>query len=170
MKTCPKCTAQVEDQNVYCSACGYSFQNNDQNNAQNGVPQQEQGMPYVAPTPVADPSDHTAEFEENDVKENKLYALAAYALSVVGVIIAMLANGNKKSAYLDFHIKQSLALTIAETIVYILTGLLSWTCIVLIAGGVAIIALYVVRFICFYKTCQNKSVEAPLINKLTFLK
>ena len=97
MKTCPKCTAQVEDQNVYCSACGYSFKNDAQANA----PQQDQGVPYVAPTPVADPADHTAEFQESDVKENKIYALAAYALSVVGVIIAMLANANKKSAYLD---------------------------------------------------------------------
>ena len=174
MKTCPKCNAPANDDVMFCATCGNSFQNvnpQPENNAYQQFNQQSpNNAPYVQPIPTVDPYDHTAEFDEKDVHDNKIFALCTYAFSVVGVIIALLANKSNKSAYLSFHIKQSLTITLVETIITLLTGILSWTCIVPVVGAIAVVALLVITVICFCKTCANKSVEAPLICKIKFLK
>lgn len=170
MKNCPKCGTQVSDSSMFCTTCGNSFQNANPQPNNNTDQQVLNNAPYVQPVPAVDPYDHTAEFDEKDVHDNKIFALCTYAFSVVGVIIALLANKSNKSAYLSFHIKQSLTITLVETIITLLTGILSWTCIVPVVGAIAVVALLVITVICFCKTCANKSVEAPLICKIKFLK
>jgi uncharacterized membrane protein len=163
MKTCPNCNAQLNDDAVFCNNCGNSVQ---------GAPNQNYTSAYPTPTPapVVKQTDHTAEFAPADVAENKLFALLTYLMSIVGVIIALLANLNNKSDYLKFHIKQSLKIFICESIVAVITAVLFWTCIIPFAGAVASIILLVVTVICFIQTCRNKSIEAPIINGLGFLK
>ncbi len=175
MKTCPKCNTVHNDDAMFCPNCGTSFQgeanqpNNNQmpnNSAYTQTPQY--GQPAAAP--VMNPYDHTAEFDVNDVKDNKLFALLVYATSILGVVIALIANISKKSAYLSFHINQALKIVITEIIVSVITAVLFWTCIVPIAGGVASVIILVVTIICFFKTCANKSIEVPIIRSLPFLK
>ncbi len=120
--------------------------------------------------PVVSSTDHTAEFSPAEVADNKLFAALIYALSIVGVVIALLANLNNKSAYLKFHIKQGLKLFIANMIVTVASLVLCWTFIVPIAGAVCAIILVVVQIICFIQTLRNKSVEPPIISGLGFLK
>ena len=147
MKICPNCGAQVEDGASFCTGCGYSFAGN--------VPA------------TFDPADHTAEFAPEDIRENKLLAMAVYLLSAVGVIIALLAAPN--SAYVRFHVKEALKLMICEVLVGLITAVLAWTVIVAILGGIAVIVLVVVQIICFVRVCKGQAKQAPILDKIDFL-
>ena len=93
-----------------------------------------------------------------------------YLTSIVGVIIALLVNKNQDSPYLKFHMRQVLNIFVLETLVSLLTALLCWTCIVPFAGGICLTVLLVVTAICFIKTAQDKSIEAPIVRNFKFLK
>lgn len=179
MKNCPNCNNQMSDDAMFCTNCGFSFQNvNPQQQAQQQSQQQsQQPQPnayqssYAQPVaPVVDPFDHTAEFDQNDVHENKILALLCYALGIFGVLIALVARISNNSSYLTFHIKQSLKITLLTVILGFASTVLFWTCIVPIAAGVCTTILFVVDIICFVKTCLNKSVEPPIIRSFGFLK
>lgn len=169
MKTCPKCKMQHNDDVMFCPNCGTPFQDNP-NRPENT--QSPNNTAYAQPAYgqyQTKPYDHTAEFDINDVKNNKLFALLVYSMNILGVVIALIANISQKSAYLSFHINQALKISITELIVAFITAVLFWTCIVPIAAGVVSVILFVVTIICFCKTCANKSVEAPIIRSLSFL-
>ncbi len=170
MKTCPKCNTQLADDAMFCTNCGASFQNANpqpQQNAYQNNAQQNYAQPVA---PVVNIYDHTAEFDVQDVHDNKIFAILCYIMGIVGVIVALLARNSVNSPYLSFHIKQALKISITTVLVGILTGALVWTCIVPIAGMVCIVILEVVSIICFFQTCSNKSVEAPIVRSLPFLK
>ena len=158
MKICPYCNSQLEDNVTVCPTCG------------NPQPAQQ---PYQQPPvgyapPVVDPTDHTAEFSPEDIAENKLYAIAVYFLGAIGIIIALLAN--KESAFLKYHIKQCLRLTIAITIVSLATFILSFTIIGGIAGCIFLMILAIVYIIAIVNVCKGRAKDAPIISSWEFLK
>lgn len=170
MKTCPKCNTQLADDAMFCTNCGTSFQNANpqpQQNAYQNNAQQNYAQPVA---PVVNIYDHTAEFDPQDVHDNKIFAILCYIMGIVGVIVALLARNSVNSPYLSFHIKQSLKISITAVLVSIISVVLAWTCIVFIAGMVCNVILEVVAIICFFQTCSNKSVEAPIVRSLPFLK
>lgn len=135
------------------------------------------GLPAAAPVyqqpvypqqPVYDPADHTAEFDPEDISQNKVIAMAAYILGTVGIIIALLAAPQSK--YAAFHSRQALKLDIVSTLLLIVSAVLAFTFIVPIAGAVCIAILFVVRIICFFQVCSGKAKDAAIIGKLPFLK
>lgn len=168
MKNCPKCNSTVNDDAMFCTTCGTSFQAPNPQPNNNPNPQQMPNAPYAQPVPAVDPADHTAEFAEKEVHDNKLFALTAYALGYIGIVIALLAN--KDSAYLKFHIKQALTIALCETILALVMAVLCWTFIVPFAGALTLAGLVVLTVICFIKTCANKSIEVPVISKFKFFK
>ena len=82
MKTCPKCNTQLSDDAMFCTNCGTSFQNANPQPQQNANPQPQQNayqntqQTYTQPVaPVVNVYDHTAEFDVQDVHENKIFAI-----------------------------------------------------------------------------------------------
>lgn len=125
-------------------------------------------QPVYPQQPAYDPADHTAEFDPEDVSQNKVIAMAAYILGTVGIIIALLAAPQSK--YAAFHSRQALKLDIVSTLLLIVSAVLAFTFIVPIAGAVCIAILFVVRIICFFQVCSGKAKDAAIIGKLPFLK
>lgn len=112
--------------------------------------------------------DHTAEFDAKDVSDNKPYAMLIYLTSTIGIIIALLAS--QDSPYLKFHIRQAIKFTVTEALVAVISAVLCWTVIVPIAGGIAAVALLVIKVISFINVLKNKSIEPAIVRDLKFLK
>jgi len=182
MKTCPICNAQVPDDATFCTICGASLAVAEAPAAETApvaepAPEAapvQQAPVYAAPagayapTPVVDPFDHTAEFDAQDISDNKCYAMLVYLMSVVGIIIALLAS--KDSPYLKFHIRQAIKLEVTTIIVTIITAFLCWTVIVAIAGGVCLCIVTVLKIICFFQICKGEAKEPAIVRNLKFLK
>lgn len=150
MAYCKNCGAHIPDDAGFCGECGTPVSGG-------------AGMPRYT-----DIYDHTAEFDSEDISSNKVVAMAAYILGMVGIVIALLAAPNSK--YAAFHSRQALKLSITNTLLAFVMVLLSWTIIVPIAGAVCIVILGVVQIICFFQVCSGKAKEAPIIRSLRFLK
>lgn len=145
MKYCPNCHTELDDNAAFCPKCGASSD------------------PRMA---VAfDPTDHTREFNPQDISENKVIAMMPYLLGMIGVIIALLAI--KESKFVGFHVKQALKISICEILVvfFSIIPILGW-----IATGVCELILVVVNLICFFNVCGGKAKEAPIVKNLGFLK
>lgn len=183
MAFCQNCGNQFADGNAFCPVCGTPAaapQQAPQQAApvQQPAPQQYQQapqyqappmqQPYQQPVQVIDPSDHTAEFDPQDISDNKVVAMSAYILGILGIVIALLAAPESK--YASFHARQALKLEIVNTLLSIVTVVLCWTFIVPILGSIAVVAVYVIRIILFFQVCSGKAKDAPLIGKISFLK
>lgn len=164
MKICPHCGNQINDDAVFCPFCGTPFQSVEATSQNNS------GSPYMPQSNVMyiAPYDHTREFEEKDISENKVYCMVAYLIGIFGVIIGLLAA--QKSPYVSFHVRQALKFTVCDTLLGIIALVLCWTFIVPIVAAIAYVVLYVVRVICFVQICQGKAVEPAIVRELGFLK
>lgn len=154
MQICPKCNTPVEEDAIFCSACG--------NKIQVG------GPVYAAPASMYDPYDHTSEFDAKDISNNKVYAMSVYLLGWIGIIIALLAA--QKSDYAAFHVRQALKFTIVQTLLALVAAVTFFTIIIPIAAGVMTLALTVIEVICFFQVCAGKAKEPVIIKNLTFLR
>ena len=76
IKVCPNCNATIDMNVMFCPSCGTPM----------AAP--------VAPAAVVPSTDHTAEFDPKDISDNKVYAMATYMLSVIGVVIAWDKDSN----------------------------------------------------------------------------
>ena len=164
MKTCPNCSAQLEDNAVFCAACGTPIAP--------AAPEPESwdpnpGYAYPPAAPVVPNYDHTAEYDPADMSANKILALLAYLTGVIGIIVALLAA--KESPFVMFHVRQAVKLSVTMTLTWIITVLLSWTIIVGIAGAIFLLVLEVVQIICFFNACNGKAIEAPIVRSIKFL-
>ena len=155
MSICPHCNAQVEDGVSFCPACGKKIAVDAAPAAPAGTPEPAPAPNYYYP-PAFDPADHTAEFDPQDISDNKVVCMLVYLSSFVGIIIALLIG--KDSPYVNFHLRQALKFLVCE----ILLGL--------IAAGIAICVLAVIQLICFFQVCQGKAKEPAIIRSLSFLK
>ena len=167
MAQCMNCKNQIPDDSTFCPICGAAV------NAKR--PYQDQGYaPQPDPSyrsqyrPVVPAHDHTAEFNAEDISENKVYCMLPYLLSYFGIIIALM--GAKDSAYAKFHIRQAMKYCVVELLLGIVTAALCWTIIVPIISGLALTVLSVLKIITFFEVCSGKAVEPILIRDLKFLK
>lgn len=169
MKICSNCNAQLEDSAKFCNICG--MQIIDAQPQQPVAPPdgyQYQQPPVYAPQPVVDPFDHTAEFEADDISENKVICMCVYLLSTIGIIIALLVGNTSK--YTAFHVRQALKLTVITALGSLACAVLCWTIIVPIAYVVLLGAVFVARIICFIQICKGEAKEAIIVRKLNFMK
>ena len=196
MKTCPNCHAQLEDEDLFCMKCGARLgaQEHTQEQPQEHTQEQTQtqyGMPGTAP--IVNPYDHTAAFDPRDISENKVIAMIIYLLGVPGLLIALLCQ---TSAYVSFHVRQSLKITVLQLVTWIGASILfiifaifgamgsagsmsSYLYgygggplqIILRMGTLATLPLlWIVRIICFLHICAGKAVEPPIVRSMKFLR
>ena len=167
MITCPKCGTKNSEDAAFCRDCGTKLNpyaggpgECPEENARSSGQQNQQ--------PEAKPYDHTAEFDPKDISDNKVFAMAAYVLGTLGIIIALLAA--HRSDYAMFHVRQSLKFTIVNLLTGLASLLLCWTVIVQILGGIFVVVLFVVRIISFVQVCRGKADEPHIIYRIGFLK
>lgn len=194
MKVCPNCKNNIDDASVFCAVCGANVTAPQpepqptveyaqpippqgtpepsaayaQQTPPQGQPVPPQGVPYYnGAQPQVDQFDHTSEFDEKDIADNKLIAMLIYLLGIIGIVVAFLVK--KESPYLNFHIRQGIKFVIIETLASLATALLCWTCIAPVVGGVFLTALAVVQIIAFFDVCNGKAKEAPIVRSFKFL-
>lgn len=115
-----------------------------------------------------DEFDRTELFSEEDVNENRLYALLLYLTGIIGIIIALLKD--KASPYLNFHINQVLKAVICETAVLIFSVLLCFTFIVPVFGVLIIFALNIIKLISALWVLKGYSKEILILRNIRDLK
>lgn len=161
MKICHCCTAQLEDDALFCRNCGAP------QNEESKLPVQNPPAYQPPAKPEKDKFDHTEMFDAEDISSSKLWAMCVYLLDVVGIFLTLL--GAKESPYAMFHLYQGLKFTVVEMALVMAAGLLCWTFLVPIVAGVALAALLVIKAICFIQVCQGKAKDAVIIRGLKFL-
>ena len=127
------------------------------------IPAGMQGNPYQQYYGF-NPKDHTAEFDERDIADNKLFAACAYLFGILGVISALLISN---SPFSRFHAKQAIKLNIATIIVLIpaIIPFLGW-----IVSGICLLVLAVIGIIAIVNVLSGKAIEAPIVSDIGFLK
>ena len=143
MAFCSNCGKEIPEGSATCPSCGATFSVNAQ---------------------PAGPWDHTAEFDAQDISDNKVYALSAYLFSFIGIILCHVLA--KESPYAQFHARESLKLNVVEVVVALLSMFFCWTCIIPIAGIVLSLILFVLEIIAFVQVCQGKAKEPWLIRSI----
>ena len=194
MKICPVCNNTFEDDKSFCTMCGSKLADNVAYEAPVApapvvTPVAAPAAPVAPPTapvaPVTPPAsklepeaiekaqavavyDHTAEFDAEDIKENKLYAILVYLLGIIGIIIAKLCAGDSK--FVAFHIREELKLVIVQILCALITAVSFYLVVTSAAFGVISVILFVLRIIAFFKTVSGKAEEVAIIRNFTFLK
>lgn len=165
MKFCPQCGAQMDDAATFCPNCGAA--SGTQPNT--GYAQQSYGQqPYAAPALAVDPYDHTADFDAQDISDNKVLCMLVYLMGAIGIIYALLAG--KDSKYVAFHVRQALKFEVVTILLGLIAAVLCWTIIVPIAAGICIAIIFVLKIICFFQICSGKAKEPAIIRSLGFLR
>lgn len=176
MKICPNCQAQLKDDAAFCVNCGAQL--NAQQTAQPNFAAQQPAQPvYAAPAP--DPFDHTAEFDPKDISDNKVVAMLVYLMGAIGIIIALLASNNSK--YAGFHLRQALKFLVLETLTPIalfvgfiinIIPIIGWIAygLATLAAFILLLALQIVKIVCFFSICNGKAKEPAIVRWFGFLK
>lgn len=162
MKICPACRYTVSDDAQFCTRCGTPFavQTEPTSASTDNAAPPSPTQPY-AYTPVQNPYDHTADFDAQDITDNKLYASLPYLLGVFGIIISLMIA--KSSAFVMFHVRQALKLILAEVLLAAATVLLVWTVIAPMLGGCAALVLLVLQCLGFYQAITGKATDLIFI-------
>ncbi len=95
------------------------------------------------------------------VEEGKTIALIAY-LTVIGLVIALVMNNDKKNRFASFHIKQSLGIMLTGFAV----GLVSW--VPFLGWLLAIVAFFVLVYMWvsgLLYAINGKEKEVPVLGK-----
>lgn len=93
------------------------------------------------------------------VEEGKTIAIVAY-LTIIGLVIALVMNGEKKNTYAKFHIRQALGLMITGLAVSVISWipLLGW-----IVGLVAVFVLLYMWIMGLLNAVNGKEKLLPLL-------
>ena len=148
MAFCNKCGQQIDDNVQTCPYCGAP--NGVAGNAQNFV------------NNFTNTADSTAQFDPQDIQDNKVMALLAYLGFLF--LIPLLAAPNSKFA--RYHANQGLVLFILEAITSVISFIpFGW----IISGILGIFGL-VLTIIGIVNAANGQAKQLPLIGGITILK
>lgn len=97
-------------------------------------------------------------FDNNNIEDGKTTAIIAYIL-IIGTIVAMFMNLDKKNTFASFHIRQALGLNISfYALAYIIGNIDSWM------ASAAFYVFFMVLWIFGFVGClQNEKKEIPFL-------
>ena len=117
-----------------------------------------------------DTPDHTSEFEEQDIQDNKVMGILAY----IGLLVLVPIFAAKNSKYARFHANQGLVLLICAAIVLTvlnILGIIPYVGIVFrIISYLASLAVTGLAVFGIVNVARGKAKELPLIGKFKILK
>ena len=136
MKYCPHCGAEIADDVRFCPTCG-----------------KETVVTVAAETdPVFDPQ---------DIADNRMLAMLGYL--TMGILPML---GCRNSAYAMHHVNQALWIYIGAMLCSLASGILAFTVIIPILGGIALIVLLVFEIIGIVRALKGSGKYLPFIEKL----
>ncbi len=169
MAFCGKCGAKMEDNEKFCPSCGAPCEQptgNTSNNQQTDYSAKLQELNNTADT--------TADFDAQDIQNNKVMAILAY----FGFLVLVPLFGAKTSKYARYHANQGLVLFIAEIaygIVYkIISSIIlaiSWRLYFITSIlGLVYLVFTVLSIIGIINAASGKAKELPIIGQIKLLK
>lgn len=164
MKNCTQCNAEIKENEKVCPDCGKEVEET----AANTVSDLADKVAELNNT-----ADTTAEYDENDISNNKILALFSY----IGILFLVPLLAAKDSKFARFHVNQGLVLFIFELawsvvygILFSVTFVLGLSVIVSVIGNVVNLLFIVVAILGIVNAVQGKAKELPVIGKIKILK
>ncbi len=170
MKYCGKCGTQIDDNVKFCPGCGTHTEEvqaqPQQTQSQNDFSQKIQNFNNT--------QDTTAEFDTQDIANNKAMAILAY----FGPLVLIPIFAAKDSKFARYHSNQGLLLLIAAVAWSIVYGILN-TIILAISWrlyfissiiGLVSIVFFVLFIIGILNAAGGRAKELPIIGKFKILK
>ncbi len=116
------------------------------------------------------PKDHTSEFDQNDIQQNKVMAVLAY----IGILVLVPIFAAKESKFAKFHVNQGLVLAIVEIGASIILSILSNIPYIgflfSILSGIVGIVCFVFSIMGIVYAAQGQAKELPLIGQFKLIK
>lgn len=166
MAFCEKCGAKMEDNAKFCPSCGagvdgaqgqQSQQSNQSGNFQDTLNK------YIAT------ADSTADFDQQDIAQNKVMAILAYIWILF--LVPLLAAPNSK--YARFHANQGLVLFLASICVSIVMAVFSWipilNILIYVVCSLISLGLLALMILGIINACQGRAKELPIIGQIKIL-
>lgn len=99
--------------------------------------------------------------DEKTINEGKTTAIIAY-ITVIGLIIAIILNNDKKNAFAAFHIRQALGVGLASLVIGVLNIIpyIGW-----LAFAVGSILLFVMWIVGLINALNGKMKPVPVLGK-----
>ena len=110
-------------------------------------------------------ADSTAEFDQADIKSNKVMAILAY----IGILVLIPIFAAKNSKFARFHSNQGLILFLVALIIGILGNILSKIHLGFIAWLLDVV-VFIFAIVGIINAAQGKAKELPFIGKYRILK
>ena len=179
MAFCGKCGTQVNEGVKFCPGCGTAVAAESQAQAQQASPAQEQPQANQSDftakvAALNNTADTTAEFDQNDIVNNKAMGILAY----FGPLCFIPLFAAKESKFARFHANQGLVLFIACIAWSIAYSILNWIILAIswrlyfISSiiGLGSLVFFVLAVIGIINAANGKAKELPVIGKFKLLK
>ena len=174
MALCKNCGTQIEENVKFCPQCGAAAENI---GTQQTQPQQNEAAQNDFSAKFAslnNTADTTAEFDANDVTQNKAMAILAY----FGPLVLIPIFAAKGSKFARYHSNQGLLLLIACAAWSIVYSIINWVILAISWRlyflssiiGIFSIVFIVLAVIGIVNAANGKAKELPVIGKYKILK
>ena len=168
MSFCNQCGAQLQDGARFCPACGSPVRSA----AQQPYTDPEYKAPSYPTPQYTAPVRPDAEFDPEDVRQNKVMAILAY----FGILVLVPVFAAKESKYARFHANQGFVLFICEAaygVVYsILNSIITAIHIPFLSFVLSLVyvAFFVFSILGIIHAAKGESKKLPVIGDFTILK
>jgi len=167
MLSCSKCGKNFPDNTKYCPGCGAEvWLYSDKNTSENINNSKFSDLDNVL-NDFNNTVDTTFEFDDKDIKDNKIYAVLAY----FGILVLIPILGAPNSKFARFHANQGLVLLICSIILNFISGIVSIIPTIGEVLGVFIpLGVFIIQIIGIINAANGRAKEVPIVGKYKILK